>query len=193
MLYDGYVRISRTVYVWALSSLGFQKLFINKRHIIQSNLCIDCFLSPLLIDEYKSLWCHKWMATSCPLSVAEKRHWCLCWHTVYVSWPRKTPLPGRGWVCTGKSWRKNMTGKMDVCACVRWIYIGGAGEYTSCLRFSSRRSPRSPRNEPRVSCTEHNTLNTKRNEKKCDKFSSELWHFVMGWFYSKENKTNISA
>lgn len=35
-----------------------------------------------------------------------------------------------------------------------------AGEFTSCLRFSSRRSPRSPRNDPRVSWREHNIITT---------------------------------
>lgn len=44
----------------------------------------------------------------------------------------------------------------DVCDCVGYK----TGEYTSCLQFSSRQSPKSPRNDPRVSCREQNLLNT---------------------------------
>ena len=191
--------LTYSISVIVLSSVGFQKLFINKEHIIQSYLCIDCFLSPLLIDECKSLWCHKWMATSCP-HVLQSSTTGVCANILFLFLGKKKKKHLLCRVRAGFAQRKHEE-KIWQGRCMRVRVsdenIHGessiAGEYTSCLRFSSRRSPRSPRNEPRVSCREHNTTNTKRNKKKCDYFSSELWHFVMDWFYSKERKANISA
>lgn len=122
--------LTYSISVIVLSSVGFQKLFINKEHIIQSYLCIDCFLSPLLIDECKSLWCHKWMATSCP-HVLQSSTTGVCANILFLFLGKKKK---KNTSCAGSGLglhRENTKKKYDredvcVCVCQMKIYTGRA-------------------------------------------------------------------